>query len=478
MFVIGSCQSEASHIPPAPRPSPGSFYVSPTGSASGDGSASRPWDLPTALSGGRGRVQPGDTIWLRGGTYRGVFTGNLNGTAAKPIIVRQYPGERATLLGNGGQYGMTLTIVGSYTWYWGFEVVGDPRSIGYCIDHRGTNTKVINVVVHDILSNAIASGTDGRGTEVYGTIVYNIGPKPGTHLGGYGIYVGNQLTSPTKTVRDNIFFNTAGYGIHAYNTHTQVHNLVFQGNVLLNTGLVRRDPDILLLANGSTNVTFANNYTYGNRSGWAASFNDGGPASSQSITVTGNFFHGTTQFAPSTTATVSNNTFYAAGPALVGDVLTTKGSMAGWTWATNAHYRSATAAAWRHNGVNSTLSGWKTTTGRGATDANPGTAPTGTQVIVRPNAYEAGRAHIIIYNWAQAANVSVDLSGVLRAGQAYTIVNAQNFYGAPVASGVYAGGTVNLPMAPVQSAAPLYASLPSVSTGQTFQVFVVRVQGS
>jgi len=73
----------------------------------------------------------------------------------------------------------------------------------------------------------------------------------------------------------------------------------------------------------------------------------------------------------------------------------------------------------------------------------------------------------------------VDLSTVLSVGQAYTIVNAQNFYGAPVVSGVYAGGTVNLPMAGITSAAPLYGqNIPGRITGPTFQVFVVRLQGA
>src|ERR1700694_5010876 len=53
-----------------PRPAPiGGYYASPTGSSAGDGSAARPWDLTTALAGGSGRVQPGDTVWVRARTY-------------------------------------------------------------------------------------------------------------------------------------------------------------------------------------------------------------------------------------------------------------------------------------------------------------------------------------------------------------------------------------------------------------------------
>src|SRR4029453_3878570 len=98
------------------------FYVAPNASANGNGSFSNPWKLQTALN-QPAAVQPGDTIWLRGGTYTGApWTSHLKGTAANPIIVRQYSGERARLDGNYNGNEVTLTIMGLYTWFWGFEV--------------------------------------------------------------------------------------------------------------------------------------------------------------------------------------------------------------------------------------------------------------------------------------------------------------------------------------------------------------------
>ena len=68
------------------------FYVASNGSASGDGSKGQPWDLATALAHPHG-VHPGDTIWVRGGTYVGHFKSLLRGAPDKPIIVRPHPGE-------------------------------------------------------------------------------------------------------------------------------------------------------------------------------------------------------------------------------------------------------------------------------------------------------------------------------------------------------------------------------------------------
>src|SRR5437016_11122256 len=55
------------------------FYVSPNGSANGNGSINSPWDLQTALL-QPAAVRPGDVIWMRGGTYAGNYYSGLNGS--------------------------------------------------------------------------------------------------------------------------------------------------------------------------------------------------------------------------------------------------------------------------------------------------------------------------------------------------------------------------------------------------------------
>src|SRR3954470_13263697 len=64
-------------------PNPGvhtGYFMSSSGSSSADGSMAHPWTLSAALAGASGRIQPGDTIWLRGGTYRGTFALTAGGS--------------------------------------------------------------------------------------------------------------------------------------------------------------------------------------------------------------------------------------------------------------------------------------------------------------------------------------------------------------------------------------------------------------
>lgn len=45
------------------------YFVAPDGRAENPGTEAAPWDIASALGGGQ-PVEPGDTIWLRGGRYR------------------------------------------------------------------------------------------------------------------------------------------------------------------------------------------------------------------------------------------------------------------------------------------------------------------------------------------------------------------------------------------------------------------------
>ena len=69
----------------------------------------------------------------------------------------------------------------------------------------------------------------------------------------------------------------------------------------------------------------------------------------------------------------------------------------------------------------------------GASDQVVATGPSTTKAFVRPNKYQAGRAFIVVYNFALQATVDVDLSNVLTPGNHFEIRNVQDVFGVPVA---------------------------------------------
>jgi hypothetical protein len=146
----------------------------------------------------------------------------------------------------------------------------------------------------------------------------------------------------------------------------------------------------------------------------------------------------------------------------------------GYHLANNRYYRDPGAEAWGYNNTDYGFAAWQQITGVGATDRAVTSDPAEPRVFLRPNRYEPGRAHLIIYNWSRQSAVPVDLSGTVRVGDHYEVRNVQDFFGAPVLSGTYSGGPVDVPMTGVTPVAPIGGSpTPPPQTGPDFGVFVV-----
>ncbi|MBI2301991.1 MAG: right-handed parallel beta-helix repeat-containing protein, partial [Armatimonadetes bacterium] len=82
---------------PAPRPQPAELFVAPDGDDDNPGSADKPFRTITR---GVKELLPGDTLTVRGGTYREAVEIEKYGTAEKPILVRAAPGETVVIKGS------------------------------------------------------------------------------------------------------------------------------------------------------------------------------------------------------------------------------------------------------------------------------------------------------------------------------------------------------------------------------------------
>ncbi len=415
------------------------LYVAPNGAASNDGSLSRPLDLATALSGSK--ALPGDTIWLRGGTYVGSFTSNLTGTAGAPITVRQFPGERATI--DARSAADALVVNGSNAIYWGFEVTNSSpqRTTAPALTIYGSYTKFINLIVHEGGAQGVGFWEPAVGAELYGSIIYNNGFDGGDR--GYGHSVYTQNRAGTKLIADNIMFNSYSFGIHAYTQGGAVDNFDIEGNILFNHGMassISGAKSNLLLGGGkvANNARIVNNFSYYPRGVGGRGADIGYGVACNNAFVSENYFVGDASLNLNCSATtVLSNQFY--GPI------------------------SSNVSV-----VNNILYSAR---------------PTGVQTYVRPNKYEPGRANIAIFNWSLQSQVTVDLSQVtqengqplLQPGQAYEVRDAQNFFGSSVASGVF-NGAITIPMTGLVAVAPIAGHATS-HTGPEFGAFVILPLG-
>jgi hypothetical protein len=150
-------------------------------------------------------------------------------------------------------------------------------------------------------------------------------------------------------------------------------------------------------------------------------------------------------------------------------------TLSGFVWNTNTYQRDPLAAAWQYGGTDYAFSAWTVQTGLGRTDVTLPVSPVTPQVFVRPNAYESGRATVVVYNWGHGSSVTADLSGVLPDGATYEVRNVQDLFGAPVATGTMSGGSISIPMGGVTPPTPIGgAPHAAPRTGPDFDVFIVR----
>ena len=472
-------------------PSHQGWHVAPSGSTSGAGTKASPWSLSYALSGAAGRVQPGDTVWLHGGTYDGKFVSTVAGVSGRPVVIRQYPGERATIDAAGGTSGTSrgdaFVVKGAWTEWWDFEVMSsDPNrhtdTRPNMIVNNASNTRYVDLIVHDG-GIGFYNYPAAANVEVTGSIFYNNGWQGPLKGGGHAMYL--KSASGPLIVRDNVAFDQFGYGIHVYTDAGagQLINITLDGNVAFNNGAVTEQyntsPIANILVGGEEPVKgnkVLNNMTYFSPGTGVYNLMMGyGDLPNSDITLSNNYAVGG-QYVLTTGQwdrfTATDNQLMGGG----GMVRVKDNSLGGYTFSGNSYRRDPNASAWQYNGADYSFASWKSTTGLGRTDDASSSQPTGTKVFVRANKREPGRAMVVVYNWGSESSVSVDLGAVLPSGARYEVRNVQNWFGSPVTTGTSSGGSISIPMGGVTPPRPVGGSAHQPSrTGPDFDVFIVRV---
>ena len=158
------------------------YFVAPDGRDGGTGTLQAPF---ATVQRAQAAAAPGDTIWIRGGTYRlteaqitrkerifaYVTLLDKSGTPEKPIRYRVYAGERAVFdfaaVKPAGYRVHAFRVTGSWLHLEGFEVVGvqvtilgHTQSIGF--DNQGSHNLYERLSVHDGMAIGfwIGNGSD------------------------------------------------------------------------------------------------------------------------------------------------------------------------------------------------------------------------------------------------------------------------------------------------------------------------------
>lgn len=467
-----------------------SFYVATNGTPAGPGTMDHPFDLNTALSGRVGG--PGTTFWLRGGDYQiGHIDTRIAGAPGKPITFRQLPGENARVDGS-----LTFFDSDGYLVLRDFELYSsdtnrlsgqmgmgfNPTDINPVIGIAcySPNFSFINLVVHDQTRSGIYVSETSTNTLIYGCVVYNNGWASSDNAEGHSIYVQSQ--TGTRQIADNLAFNAAGANYHVYENRVggRLTGVTLDGNVAFNAGAlqaVRAYRDWIIGVDApaldADGIVLKNNMGYCSSDFPAPQdVQIGREGINGGVALLDNYFPQGLSMNDWAIAAVSGNVFGAQDTNSVvhlNQILTPLAA----AWDRNTYFRPDGAGAFLNNATEYSFSDWQDLTGYDLNSSFLVGRPSGTKIFVRPNQYEPGRANIIVYNWSDLDTVPVDVSSVLDEGATYEVRNAEDYFAAPVLSGVFDGKPLYLPMTNLTVAVPNGPLLTPPPTGPAFNVFVL-----
>ena len=250
--VDGKRGTAAFAVALAPAPTPGTYkgwYVTATGSASGAGTSASPWSLQTALSGAGGKVLPGDTVWIRGGTYPNGGSLSVGGTATASVTFSGYPGETAIIKNQ-------FTGTASYVVIQNLVFEGPINA--------ATNQVYLHDCHHVVFTrNEIRNGDFHAGLSVdeshHMTITYNYIHDNGVDVShDHGIYY-KTTNGVGSVIANNLLVRNAARGLSLHdNSGVGVYDVVVAHNTVVANGSTG------ILVNDGDRMTLVNNIAVGN----------------------------------------------------------------------------------------------------------------------------------------------------------------------------------------------------------------------
>jgi parallel beta-helix repeat protein len=243
------------------------YYVSPTGSDSGPGSATQPW---LTLQNAANHVQAGDAVNVAAGNYAGFVMGwdtSISGTASAPITFSAAAGAVINARNSHTGDGIDLEPGCNYITIQGFTI---QNPTGGGITRAGIRvTGSDGVIVRN--NTADNCGTWGIFTSHANNVLveHNTASHAQTQ---HGIYISNASVGPV--VRGNTVFGNAGCGIHFNGDLSQggtgvITNGIVEQNVVHDNGI---SGGSAINCDGLQDSVIRNNLLYANHAGGIALF--------------------------------------------------------------------------------------------------------------------------------------------------------------------------------------------------------------
>ncbi|NUP40246.1 MAG: right-handed parallel beta-helix repeat-containing protein, partial [Streptomyces sp.] len=196
------------------RPDTGAvYYVAPTGSDDAAGTKAAPW---ASMTHAQAEVQPGDTVYLRGGTYTythadtactsetarvDAVTLDRSGAPGNPVSYRAFPGEKPVLdfsrMADDCRI-KGIDVTGSWIHLQGLEITGVPQNNtlnheSWGIWNSGSDNTYEQLDIHDIMGPGLFIQNGGGNLVLNSDSHDNYDPNSssgaGTNADGFGAHI-------------------------------------------------------------------------------------------------------------------------------------------------------------------------------------------------------------------------------------------------------------------------------------------------
>ncbi len=214
------------------------YYSSPNGKGS-----KCSIEAPCSLNTGSNRLSPGDTLYLRGGSYRQTVRINKSGKEGNVITISSYPGENAVIDGYNtipSHWGTLFGVSGNWVTVKDLEIK-DSFSMGLVM--RGDHDSAVNIYSHGNYENGILVSSSGStvGSGKYALIdsckvYYNCKEERLGLRANWSSGVSLQHGASYGIIRNCKVWENAGEGlsVFCYNCSSPADYAVVEGNIIYN----------------------------------------------------------------------------------------------------------------------------------------------------------------------------------------------------------------------------------------------------
>jgi parallel beta-helix repeat protein len=216
------------------------YYVARDGSDSSPGTENRPFQT---LDRGVQALRPGDTLYVKNGTYTswGIWNSPSGTSWSNPVTVAAYPGHSSIIVGglyfaNNRYMVIDGFVIGGIEITWGYGGIADHIRI--------QNSEIAYATVGIF----VIPGSDGN--EFINLQVHDNGTTDFDH----GIYI----ASSNNIVEGCSIHGNAGWGVHLYSSSGGVNNNVIRNNDIYDNGKSGVRGNGILVSSGSGNQVYDN----------------------------------------------------------------------------------------------------------------------------------------------------------------------------------------------------------------------------